>query len=66
MQATHQNEKHAYIYIYIFIYLFINIKNSDKPEMVHQYLPVSEIYRTVGQTDTASDMVLTPLFKCNL
>ena len=48
----------SYIYIYI---LFINIKNSGKPEMVYRYWPVSEIYRTTGQTDTASGTVLTPL-----
>ena len=39
---------HTYIYIYIFIYLFINIKNSGKPETVHRYWPISEIYRTAG------------------
>ena len=52
---------HIYIYIYIFIYLFINIKNSGKLETVHWYWPVSEIYRTAGQTGTASGMILTPL-----
>ena len=29
--------------------------------MVYRYWPVSEIYRTTGQTDTASGTVLTPL-----
>ena len=53
--------KYKYIYIYIFIYLFINIKNSDKPETVHRYWSVSEIYRTGGQTGTASGTVLTSL-----
>ena len=54
---------HTYIhtYIYIYIYLLINIKNSGKPETVYWYWPVFEIYRTVGQTGTASGMVLTPL-----
>ena len=55
---------HIYIYIYIFIYLFINIKNSNKLETVHRYLPVFEIYRTASQTDTASDTILNPLVKC--
>ena len=48
---------HTYIYIYIYIYLFINIKNSGKPETVHRYWPVSEIYCT----GTTSGTVLTPL-----
>ena len=56
---------HTYIYIYIYIYLFINIKNSGKPETVHRYWPVSEIYRTGGQTGTASGTVLTSLI-CSL
>ena len=42
-------------------YFFINIKNSGKPETVHRYGPISEIYRTAGQTGTTSGMVLTPL-----
>ena len=50
---------HTHTHIYIFIYLFINIKNSGKPETVHRYWPVSEIYHTGGQTDT----VLTSLDK---
>ena len=54
---------YIYIYIYLFIYLFINIKNSSKPKTVHRYLPVSEIYRTAGQTGTASGTILTPLVK---
>ena len=52
---------HTHTYIYIYIYIFINIKNSGKPETVHRYWPVSEIYRTPGQTVTASCTVLTPL-----
>ena len=52
---------YTHTYIHIYIYLFINIKNSGKPETVHRYWSVSEIYRTTGQTGTASDMVLTPL-----
>ena len=68
LQYTHTHTYiHAYIYIYIyiylFIYLFINIKNSSKPKTVHRYLPVSEIYRTAGQTGTASGTILTPLVK---
>ena len=54
---------YIYIYIYLFIYLFINIKNSGKPETVHRYWLVFEIYRTAGQTDTTSGMILTPLGK---
>ena len=34
---------------------------GGKLETVHQYWPVSEIYRTTGQTGTASSTVLTPL-----
>ena len=49
--------------VYIYIYIFINIKNSGKPEMVHWYWPVSKIYRTVGQTDTASGTILTLLLQ---
>ena len=50
---------HTYIHTYIYIYiLLINIKNSGKPETVHRYWMVSEIYHTAGQTDTASGMVL--------
>ena len=49
------------MYVYIYIYIFINIKNSDKPETVHRYWPVSEIYHTGDQTGTASDTVLTSL-----
>ena len=52
---------YTYIYIYIYIYICINIKNSGKPETVHRYWPVSEIYRTAGQTGIASSTVLTPL-----
>ena len=54
---------HTYIhtYIYIYIYLLINIKNNGKPETVHRYWLVSEIYRTAGQTGTSSGTVLTPL-----
>ena len=52
---------HTHTHIYIYIYLFINIKNSGKPKTVHQYWPVSEIYRTAGQTGTVSGTVLTPL-----
>ena len=52
---------HTYIYIYIYIYIFINIKNRGKPETVHRYWPVSEIYRIGGQTGTASGIVLTSL-----
>ena len=55
--------KHIHIYIYIYIFIFINIKNSGKPETVHRYWPVSEIYRTGGQTGTASGTVLTSLMK---
>ena len=43
------------------MYLFINIKNSGKPKTVYRYWPVSEIYRTGGQTGTDSGMVLTSL-----
>ena len=52
---------HRHIHTYIYIYLFINIKNSGKPETVHRYWPVFEIYRTGGQTGTASGTVLTSL-----
>ena len=51
-----------YIYIYILALKTIYIY-SGKPETVHQYWPVSEIYRTTGQTGTASDTVLTLLVK---
>ena len=54
---------HTHTHIYIYIYILINIKNSSKPEMVHRYWYISEIYRTAGQTDTAFGMVLTPLFE---
>ena len=50
--------------IYEFIYISaLNIIYiySSKPETVHRYSPVSEIYRTAGQTGTASGTVLTPL-----
>ena len=54
---------HTHTYIYIFIYLFINIKNSVKPETVHWYWLVSEIYHIISQTGTASGTVLTLLNK---
>ena len=44
-------------------YIYINIKNSGKPETVHRYWPVSEIYRITGQTGTAFGTILTPLVK---
>ena len=48
--------------MYVCVYIYIYIKNnSDKPEMVHWYGPVSKIYRTTGQTDTTSSTVLTSL-----
>ena len=34
---------------------------GGKPETVHRYWPVSEIYRTTGQTGTACSTVLTLL-----
>ena len=52
---------HWHIHTYIYIYIYINIKNSGKPETVHRYWPVSEIYRTGGQIGTASGTVLTSL-----
>ena len=52
---------HWHIHIYIYIYIYI--KNSGKPETVHRYWPVSEIYRTGGQTGTASGTVLTSLYQ---
>ena len=52
---------HTHTYIHTYIYILINIKNSGKPETVHRYGPVSEIYHTASQTDTTSNTVLTPL-----
>ena len=55
---------YEFIYIYIYIYISaLNIINiySSKPVTVHRYSPVSEIYRTAGQTGIASGTVLTPL-----
>ena len=42
---------YEYIYIYIWALNIIYIY-SGKPETVHRYWPVSEIYRTAGQTDS--------------
>ena len=36
---------------------------SGKPEMVNQYWPVSEIYRTAGQIGITFGTVLTSLIK---
>ena len=52
---------HTHTHTHIFIYLFINIKNSNKPETVNRYWPISEIYRIAAQTSTAFGTVLTPL-----
>ena len=52
---------YTHTHTYIYIYLFINIKNSGKPKTVHRYWPLSKIYRTAGQTSTASGTVLTPM-----
>ena len=52
---------HTHTHTHTHIYLFINIKNSGKPEMVHRYWPISEIYRTAGQTSTASGTILNSL-----
>ena len=41
---------YEFIYIYIYIYIVVNPK-----------WPVSEIYRTAGQTGTTSGTILTPL-----
>ena len=52
------------IYEFIYIYIYMGFKHyiyGGKPETVHRYCPVSEIYRTTGQTGTASSTVLTPL-----
>ena len=51
----HNTHTHTHIYIYL------NIKNNGKLETVYRYWPVSKIYRTAGQTGTASGMILTPL-----
>ena len=52
---------HTHTYIHTYIYIYIYIKNSGKPKTVHRYWPLSKIYRTAGQTGTASGTVLTPL-----
>ena len=52
---------YIHTHTYMYIYLLINIKNSGKPETIHRYWPVSEIYYTAGQTGTVSGTVLTPL-----
>ena len=52
---------YIHTHTYMYIYLLINIKNSGKPETIHRYWPVSEIYCTAGQTGTISGTVLTPL-----
>ena len=52
---------YIHTHIHIDIYLFINIKNRGKPETVHRYWLISEIYCTAGQSGTASCTVLIPL-----
>ena len=43
------------------LYLLIHTHTHTHTHTVHRYWPISEIYHTAGQTDIASDMVLTPL-----
>ena len=52
---------HTHTHTYLYLYIFINIKNSGKPETVHRYRLVFEIYHITGHTGTASGAVLTSL-----